>query len=128
MAEGYLLTKKTLAKTLTGLSSKHRAISLDLITTGIVCGIWNDEIEAVNKLKSYFDWYTKECSQYAGLRKYLTDYLANKTGNVHHREMRSMINNWLDAGWILENPTAKQLKEILADLGLVLYEGYWVKR
>ena len=128
LASVYLLTRKTLAKTLTGLNSRHRAISLDLITTGVTSGIWSDEIAAVNKLKSYFDWYTKECSQYGGIRKYLTDYLANRTSGVHHKEMRNMIANWLEAGWILESPTAKQLKEILADLGLVLYEGYWVKR
>ncbi|MDJ0688840.1 MAG: hypothetical protein QNJ41_10040 [Xenococcaceae cyanobacterium MO_188.B32] len=129
MAEIYLLTKKTLAKTLSGLSSRHRAISLDLLASGITAGVWASEKEAIVKLKSYFEWYMDETNKYAGIKKYLADYLAIRGFNgVSSRELYRQINIWLDAGWILEKPKPRQLKSLMADLGLVLYEGFWVKR
>ena len=40
----------------------------------------------------------------------------------------SQIATWFNQGWILEKPKPKQVKALLADLGLVLYQGYWIKR
>ncbi|MGK7934803.1 MAG: hypothetical protein AB4206_03215 [Xenococcaceae cyanobacterium] len=39
-----------------------------------------------------------------------------------------MITVWLRQGWILEKPKTKEIKNAMADLGLVLYQGYWIKR
>ena len=42
----------------------------------IVTGVWKDENEAIGKLKSYFEWYMDETNKYAGIKKYLADYLS----------------------------------------------------
>ena len=55
-AEIYLTIKNSLSKGLKGLNSTEKAISLDLITTGITTGIWQDEIVAVKELKDCFNW------------------------------------------------------------------------
>ena len=76
LAEVYLLNRKTLMNTLTGLSSKERAISLDLLSAGIASGIWKDEIQGVARLKNYFDWFEREINQFSGTSKYLKDYIS----------------------------------------------------
>ena len=40
----------------------------------------------------------------------------------------AQINVWYEQNWILEKPKPKELKLLLAELSLVLKEGYWVKR
>ena len=137
MAEVYLLIRKTLSKSLTGLTSQQRAISLDLLTTGVVTGIWQDEYQAIAKLKDYFAWLKNETEQYSGLSQYLKDYLATEQQNaqtlgtslkVSSRVLMRQIETWLYQGWILEKPKPKHLRVLMADLGLVLHQGYWIKR
>ncbi len=137
LAEVYLLNRKTLMNTLTGLSSKERAISLDLLSAGIASGIWKDEIQGVARLKNYFDWFEREINQFSGTSKYLKDYIsleqkhaeeAKSSLQISASDLRSQISTWFNQGWILEKPKPKQLKALMADLGLVLYQGYWIKR
>ena len=137
LAEVYLLNRKTLMNTLTGLSSKERAISLDLLSAGITSGIWPNEIQGVARLKNYFNWFDNEINQFSGISKYLKDYVAfeqenaqktNSSLQISTRELHSQIDTWFNQGWILEKPKPKQVKALLADLGLVLYQGYWIKR
>ncbi len=137
LAEVYLLNRKTLMNTLTGLSSKERAISLDLLSAGITSGIWKDEIQGVTRLKNYFDWFEREINQFSGTSKYLKDYIsleqkhaeqAHSSLQISASDLRSQISTWFNQGWILEKPKPKQLKALMADLGLVLYQGYWIKR
>ena len=35
---------------------------------------------------------------------------------------------WLHQNWILEKPKTKHLKALMAELGMVLDRGYWIKR
>ena len=133
LAQVYLFTRKTLTGNLIGLSSVQKAISLDLLTTGIVTGIWNDEVEGLGRLKDYFEWLRHETEQYGGLSKYLKDYIAREKVDgfplrIKSKALMHQINIWLEHGWILEKPRPKELKLLLADLGLVLHQGYWVKR
>ncbi len=137
LAEVYLFTRKTLSKNLVGLTSQQRAISLDLLTTGVVTGIWQDEYEAIAQLKDYFAWFKHETEQYGGISKYLKDYVSYQQNNatngnsplqISSRVLSQQIETWLYQGWILEKPKPKHLKLLLADLGLVLHQGYWIKR
>ena len=137
LAEMFLITRKTLAKENLGLSSQQKAISLDLLTTGIVTGIWHDEYEGISRLKTYFDWFKTETSQYGGISKYLKDYIAreqriaDEASNplaISSVELMQQVRMWLNQGWILEKPRPKQVKALMADFGMVLYQGYWVKR
>ena len=137
LAEIYLSTRKTLSRNLPVLTSTQKAISLDLITTGIVSGVWQDELEATAKLKDYFTWFKNEVEQFSGISKYLKDYVAEWQGKANRcdislqissRALHYQINQWYEQGWILEKPRPKELKLLLAELSLVLKEGYWVKR
>ena len=137
LAEVYLSTRRILASNTPNLTSTQKAISLDLLTTGIVTGIWQDEYEATAKLKDYFEWYKNEVNQYSGISKYLKDYVAIEQKNtdngrlplkINSRRLMAQINIWYEQNWILEKPKPKELKLLLAELSLVLKEGYWVKR
>ena len=137
LAEVYLLNRKTLTNTLTGLSSKERAISLDLLSAGIASGIWRDEIQGVARLKAYFNWFEREINQFSGTSKYLEDYIsleqkhaeeAKSSLQISATDLRSQISTWFNQGWILEKPKPKHLKALMAELGLVLHQGYWIKR
>jgi hypothetical protein len=67
MAQVFMVTRKTLVNNASGLSSQQRAISLDLLSTGLACGIWSNETEAVDRLKTYWDWFKQETERNAGL-------------------------------------------------------------
>ena len=132
LAEVYLITRKVLSKTLSkDFTAEQKAISLDLLTAGVVSGIWPDEYEGIQKLRNYFAWYKRETEQYSGLNKLLRDYVNTEQGQnsqISTLELHSQIRIWLNQGWILEKPKPKQVKALLADLGLVLHQGYWIKR
>ena len=137
LAEVYLITRKAIAKNLTGLNSQQKVISLDLITTGIVTGIWLNETEALNKLKDYFSWFKTEVDRYSGIAKYLADYVYQESRNaivaglpvkINARELQRQIEVWLHQNWILEKPKTNHLKALMAELGMVLNRGYWIKR
>ena len=137
MAETFLLVRQALLRSPLDLSSQERVVSIDLIATGITAGIWKDENEAVSKLREYFDWYKQETSQYGGFSSYLKEYISverriaakrNEVLKISCNDLYSQIQVWLRQGWILEKPKTKEIKNAMADLGLVLYQGYWIKR
>ena len=133
----FIATRTALSKSSLGLTSQQRGISLDLLTTGIVSGIWEDEVEAVNRLKSYWQWFKAETEQYTGLGQLLKEYLAQETRNaaaanivpsVSVQEMRCQIRKWFEQGWLLEKPTMPSVKEIMLDLGWKISKGVWSKK
>ncbi len=137
LAEVYLITRNTLAKSNLGLTANQRAISLDLLATGITTGIWSDETVGIAKLQEYFAWFKSEIDQYSGISKHLADYIKLEQQNsdssnlplrISTVDLRRQVQFWLDQGWILEKPKPKQMQALLAELGLVLQQGYWVKR
>ena len=137
LAELYLITRNTLAKSNLGLTANQRAISLDLLATGITTGIWQDETVGIAKLKEYFEWLESEVDQYSGISKHLADYIQLEQNNADASnlplriatiDLRRQVQFWLEQGWILEKPRPKQMQALLAELGLVLRQGYWVLR
>ncbi len=137
LAEVYLITRNTLAKSNLELTSNQRAISLDLLATAITTGIWQDETVGIAKLQEYFEWFESEVDQYSGISKYLADYIKLEQNNANASnlplrissvELMQQVKNWLAQGWILEKPRPKQMQALLAELGLVLHQGYWIKR
>lgn len=134
LAQVFLDTRKILSKTVKGLTSQERSISIDLLTTGIVSGIWQDEIIAVGKLKAYWSWFKNETRQNAGLGGLLKDYIkleernANKVGTplaIPSASLRNQIDNWVALGWLLDKPKSKEVKELMLDLGMRLQQGNW---
>ncbi len=65
----------------------ERAISLDLMATGIASGIWQDEQEATSRMKSYRNWFKGETEKNAGLGGLLASYLKL----VHYFQTRTTI-------------------------------------
>ena len=136
MAEMFLTTRSVLAKSVKGLSSQQRAISLDLLATGITSGVWEDENVAVERIKAYWKWFKKETEKNAGLGGLLKEYIKQEETNaknggrplqIHTHELRNRVDNWVTQGWLFEKPKSAQVKEMMLDLGLRLQQGIWRK-
>ena len=136
MAELFLTPRSILAKSVKGLSSQQRAISLDLLATGIVSGIWEDENVAIERVKAYWKWFKKETEKNAGLGGLLKEYIKQEQQNakngsrplqIHTHELRNRVDNWVAQGWLFEKPKSAQVKEMMLDLGMRLQQGIWRK-
>jgi energy-coupling factor transporter ATP-binding protein EcfA2 len=132
----FIETRRKLTKSVTGLTSQQLAISVDLITTGIVSGIWGSQDEAVNRLKVYWKWFKSETEQGAGLGQLLKDFLATEVKSfvasgrrpeVHASHLRYQIKSWVDSGWLYEAPKATAVRDLMYDLGWRFQEGKWSK-
>lgn len=136
MAELFLANRSVLAKSVKGLTSQQRAISLDLLATGITSGIWGDENTAIERIKAYWKWFKQETEKSAGLGGLLKDYIKQEEKNaknggrplqIHTHELRNRVDNWVTQGWLFEKPKSAQVKEMMLDLGMRLQQGIWKK-
>ncbi|MGL5940805.1 MAG: hypothetical protein ACRC2S_10505 [Waterburya sp.] len=135
-AQAFMVTRKALSTTTKGLSSQQRAISLDLLTTGLTCGIWNDETEAMGRLKAYWNWFSSETEVNAGLGTLLKQLVRQeevnaKNGNrpfeIYTPQIRGQVEIWVAQGWLMEKPRPKEIRELMLDLGMRLQQGRWIK-
>ncbi len=136
LASAFITTRKLLSQSVKGLNSQQRAISLDLLATGIASGIWQDEQEATSRMKSYWSWFKGETEKNAGLGGLLKSYLKQEAVNakevnreleIYTSQLRTQIDNWVNMGWLYEKPNSREIKEILLDLGMRLQQGKWIK-
>ena len=136
MAQGFIETRNILSKTVKGLGSQQRVISLDILACGITSGIWRDEIEAIEKLKIYWNWFKNETEKNAGLGQLLKEYLKQEEKNftltgadvaIPTNQIRNQIDIWVYEGWLFEKPNFKQVQDIMLDLGMRLQKGIWRK-
>ena len=134
MASIFISTRSALFGSVRGLSSKQRAISLDLIACGIATGIWEDEQIAVAKLKTYWNWFKQETEANAGLGQLLKEYLSREAKNaekagtdlmISSTQLRHQIDLWFSQGWLYDKPASKAVKELMFDLGMRLQKGVW---
>jgi hypothetical protein len=136
MASAFVTTRKILSKSVRGLSSQQRAISLDLMACGIASGIWSDEDVALERLKTYWQWFKTETEKNAGLSSLLKSYVNQEDKNaksgskpleIHTAQLRCQIDTWVTQGWLYEKPNPKEVKELMLDLGMRHYQGKWIK-
>lgn len=136
MAASFLTARKELAGSVRGLNSQQRAVSLDLLTTGIVSGIWDDENQAIASLKNYWQWFAKETDNNGEFNGLLAQFIKIEEANarnggipleVHSSQLKAQIDIWIAKGWLLEKPRARDIKDALYDLGFKLQQGRWVK-
>lgn len=136
MAGIFIATRQALSDCTKGLTSQQRAISLDLLATGISCGIWNSDSEAVNSLKAYWQWFKQETEKNAGLSELLKQYITQEGRNalngsipleIYTPQLKSQIDIWVAQGWLYEKPRPKEIKETMFDLGMRLQQGKWIK-
>ena len=135
-AKLFVDSRRYLSQNVRGLSSQQRAISLDLMATGIASGIWQDDIEATNRLKEYWAWFKVETEKNAGLGGLLKSYIQQETRNakaggrpleIYTPQLRSQVDIWVQQGWLYEKPRPKDIKELMLDLGMRHQQGKWVK-
>ena len=135
-ASTFLVNKQACSKLIKGLNSQQRIISLDLITTGITCGIWAHINEAVTDIKTYWQWFKQEAEANSGLNGLLREYIKQEAKNasvggielkIYTNQIRNQVQLWVNKGWLYEAPRAKDVKEQMFDLGMRLQKGVWVK-
>ena len=126
---GIFLTIRNSLKKLKGLTSPQKAISLDLIATGVSTGIWSDEFEAVQELKDCFDWMNKDVkSEASPLKKLLTELIKGQNC-IYTHQLRTISESWYAKGFIFEKPNAKLITRTMQDLGYRSNgKGQWVKK
>ncbi|MEL7405974.1 MAG: hypothetical protein AAFN00_03285, partial [Cyanobacteria bacterium J06558_2] len=136
LAQLYIDSRKILSKTTRGLGSQERSISIDLLTTGIVCGIWQDEDVAVERLKAYWKWFKSESRDTSGLGNLLSEFIRREEKNAKNAQcelsiptsfLRTQVDNWVNSGYLFEKPRGKEVKELMLDQGMRMKKGQWVK-
>lgn len=138
LARLYLTSRGFLLKNLNGLNSKQRAISIDLITTGVTIGIWNNEIEAIKDVTSYWQWLSQEFKTgseplYVLLKQYIANEVKNALNNgcepmIKNAHIRNCCEHWHQQGQLLERATAKTIKYTMNELGYrLIVGGQWTK-
>jgi hypothetical protein len=135
-ATAFINVRRLLSQSNYGLNSQTRGISLDLLACGIVAGVWQDETDAINRLKTYWNWYKNETERNAGLGTLLKEYICQETANARNgnrelmiftSQLRSQIDIWVTQGWLYEKPKPTHVKELMLDNGLRHYQGRWIK-
>ena len=135
-ANTFLSYRKLFSGSVPGLNSQQRIISLDLIATGLTCGIWLNLDVAIEDIKAYWQWFKQETEANAGLNGLLKEYIKQETKNavvggielkIYTNQIRNQVQLWVNKGWLYETPRAKDVKEQMFDLGMRLQKGVWVK-
>jgi hypothetical protein len=138
LAEKYLQAKKTLASTVRGISSKQRAISIDLLATGIVTGIWQDELEAIAEIKQYWQWLKSETEiGESPLAKLLSELIDRERKNavnggiefaLSNQLLRASCDIWYQQGQLLDRPSSKVIQSAMSELGYrLIVGGKWIQ-
>ncbi len=136
VASTFVTARRILSKSVKGLGSQQRTISLDMMACGIATGIWSDDTEAVNRMRDYWFWFKRETEKSAGLSSLLRDFVATETKNalnanmeliLYTAQIRGQVDMWVQQGWLFEAPKPRDTKECLLDLGLRLQKGKWTK-
>ncbi len=136
MAQKFIEARRALNASRINLSSKQLAVSLDLLATGIATGIWANQGQAIERVKSYWQWFKKETEAEAGLGALLKSYLATEVENakavgrlpdVYSSQLRTQVKNWVEMGWLFDAPKGSDIKELMFDLGWRLKQGKWEK-
>ena len=132
----FIKMRDLLGQSVKGLTSQQRSMSLDLMATGITTNVWEDEIQALERIKAYWAWFKTETEKNSELGSLLRDYIKQETKNarnggrpleIYTTELRGQISIWLDQGWLYEKPKSGQVKAARLDLGMRQGRGKWTK-
>ena len=138
LARLYLTNRNLLLKCLNGLNSQQRTISIDLITTGVTIGLWDNEYEAIQEITHYWQWFNDEVKTgieplYLLLKQCIDTEIKNSLNNgsepiIKNTHIRSRCDSWHSQGQLLEKPTAKIIKYTMSELGYrLVVGGQWIK-
>lgn len=123
------------------IDSNRWTIAIDLLTTGLVTGVWSDIQIAINALANYWDWHANNLNNSFGItHKILKDFIsleiesikkANKQFNtelipeneINPEKIKKHINYCSSQGMLEITPTPNLIAETMADLGWTLDKG-----
>ncbi|MGL5805400.1 MAG: hypothetical protein ACRC11_08145 [Xenococcaceae cyanobacterium] len=133
----YVSVRKAIVKSPPKLDSHQLPVSIDLLATGLASGVWNSEREAYDKIRAYWDWHSRTCSDnlasLAGLLGQLAQIAELNAKNIdsspeiNSRHLRECANNWHHQGMLETEPSPKAIGMAMAQLGYRLKLGKWVK-
>lgn len=137
-ARDYLTVRKTLSRSLPRLTSTQKIVSLDLLTTGIVCGIWNSQDNAIDEITTYWRWLENEVQANQEplsllLKKLVETEADNALSNhenisISNAQIRAYCETWYHNSDLLEKPTTREIKRIMSELGYrLVIGGQWIK-
>lgn len=137
LARYYVTLRRAIADNPPPLDSHQLPISIDLLTTAIASGIWSSQEEAYSKIRAYWDWHSKTCSDnlasLAGLLGQITSVAetnAKNTGlipEINSRHLRECAYNWHHQGMLETEPTPRAIGMAMGQLGYRLKLGKWIK-
>ncbi len=134
-AKVWLMTRSSL-RNVKGLTSTEKAISLDLIATGIAAGIWSDETVAVQDLKDCFNWLKKDVEvTQSPLRALLEDFIKELEKNagdttpfIYAQQLKAYWMCWYEKSWLIEKPTNRDVAKLMNEFGYRTNKrGQWIK-
>jgi len=135
-----LSSRKKTFKLPSQITGARWTISVDLLTTGIVSGIWGSKEEALEALANYWTWYDQYvASEFGALHKLLEEFILEETLNarkynkdlgyeaypmeINPEKLKKHVS-WASAQGMLEvTPTPTIIAEVMADLGWKLDKG-----
>ena len=132
----FFLFRDTLLNSQLPITSENKALSLDLLATGLSIGIWEDEYEAVTTLKEYWHWLDQHRQKNQSIRELIKQFMEDQRGKhlkentafkVSATTLHHIIDGFYQKNWILEMPSPRELKAIMGDLGYRLNQGLWLQ-
>jgi hypothetical protein len=136
--EEWLALRRNIRSKLTKLTSNQKIICLDLATTGIVTGIWQNASEANNYLAAYFAWLDNESeagkdSLLAVIERIIFTERQNCNAasiplKIVNKTFRAQLDSYYVQGWLTEKPTGRTVSNAMTSLGYYLTNGVWEKR
>ncbi len=135
-AELWFITRSAVSK-VKGLTSQQKAISLDLIATGVSAGIWHDENEAVKELKECFNWLKQDVQiEKAPLETLLVELIENMEKDakgigvcIYSKQLKGFCENWYQQGYLMDRPSNKEILRIMNEKGYrTNTKGQWIPR
>jgi hypothetical protein len=137
MAQYYLNIRKIIADNPPELDSHALPVSIDLLASAVATGIWNDQKEAYDKIRAYWDWHHRTCSDNLSSLTGLLEQLAaiaetnaknsQTVAEINSRHLRECVNNWHHQGMLDTDPSPRVIGMAMAQLGYRLKLGRWIK-
>lgn len=119
-------------------------ISIDLVCTGVVAGVWDSVVEGVEHINAYWQWHKENVSDEAGaMLKLMKQFIEQETAQVRKtneglgweclplevspERLRTQINYWNNTGQLDMNPRTDVIVAIMQQLGWRLEPGKWIE-
>lgn len=141
LAREYLEVRSRLTKHKLPFDSNKRIISLDLMTTGIVSGLFSSINEAVEYWSRYFEHLSLKSLGQNSLKDLLVEFIDQQLHSaiatnqalgyeavseaIDAQTVKTQVAQWREKGWLDQQVTPNLISSSMRDLGYKLYLGKW---